>query len=134
MLSQTAEYALRAMAWLATHNDVTPIRTRDLARRTRIPEHYLAKILRRLVVAGVLESRKGVGGGFTLARPPDEIAFADVLAAVDYLPGQERCLFGWGACNPDDPCSLHPAWISMNEAFREWARTTTLADLGESHR
>ena len=129
VLSQTAEYALRAAAWLAVHPDETPIRSRDLSERTAIPAPYLAKILRRLVVAGVLESRKGVGGGFGLARAPSEIPFVEVLAAVDAYPTENLCVFGWGACNASDPCPLHPAWVQMSDAFSAWATTTTLADV-----
>jgi Rrf2 family protein len=129
ILSQTAEYALRAAAWLAAHPDETPIRSRDLSEQTGIPGPYLAKILRRLVVAGVLESRKGVGGGFELARAPSEIPFVQVLAAVDAYTGEGRCVFGWGQCDASHPCPLHPAWVRMSDAFRSWASTTTLADV-----
>ena len=93
----------------------------------------LAKILRRLVLAGILESRKGKAGGFTLARSADAISFEDVLAAVDALPIANHCAFGWGACNATRPCPLHDMWTAMTEEFRDWAATTTFADLGELH-
>jgi Rrf2 family protein len=102
-LSQTAEYALRAMAWLASTSPEAPVRARDLSEGTQIPAQYLAKILRRLVVSGVLESRKGHGGGFSLARPADQISFRDVLLAVDAYPAEERCAFGWGECDALTP-------------------------------
>jgi len=75
MLSQTAEYALRAMAWIATNGDGQIVRAHDLSDAVDVPAHYLAKILRRLVVAELLVSHKGPGGGFGLARPPAEIRF-----------------------------------------------------------
>jgi Rrf2 family iron-sulfur cluster assembly transcriptional regulator len=128
-LSQTAEYALRAMAWLASISPETPVRAKDLSAGSGIPTHYLSKILRRLVLAGVLASRKGHGGGFTLSRPPDEIRFMEVLAAVDAFPSPNRCSFGWGACDQDHPCPLHEPWDSLNTAFRDWAFNTTLADV-----
>ncbi len=80
LVSQTAEYALRVMAWLAISSPDRAVRAADLSKSTDIPVHYLWKILRRLVVAGVLTSQKGKGGGFRLARPPDEIRFTDILA------------------------------------------------------
>ena len=129
VLSQTAEYALRAAAWLAAHADETPIRSRDLSEQTAIPGPYLAKILRRLVVAGVLESRRGLGGGFELVRPPAEIPFIAVLAAVGAYPTENLCVFGWAACKASDPCPLHPAWVRISDAFHAWATTTTLADV-----
>ena len=127
VLSQTAEYALRAMVWLAFHSPDAPVRASDLSVGTGIPVHYLSKILRRLVLAGVLTSQKGQGGGFSLSRAPEEIPFADILAAVDVYPTSDRCAFGWGNCNASSPCPLHEPWSLLSEAVRDWAANTTLA-------
>ncbi len=127
LLSQTAEYALRAMAWLACHSPEQPVRAKDLSKETAIPVHYLSKILRRLVLGGLLASQKGQGGGFRLARPPQEIRFVDILAAVDAYPQPGRCAFGWGACDELTPCPLHESWSQLNEALSSWASTSTLA-------
>jgi Rrf2 family protein len=129
-LSQTAEYALRAMVWIAANSPDAPVRARDLSEGSRIPTHYLSKILRRLVIGGVLHSQKGLGGGFSLSRPPGQIRFMDILAAVDAYPTSERCAFGWGACDARNPCPLHNSWLEISDAFREWAHRTTLADAG----
>ncbi len=131
LLSQTAEYALRAMAWLAAASPEAPVRARDLSAATGIPPQYLSKILRRLVLAGLLESQKGRGGGFTLAYAPEEIRFVDILEAVDAYPAPGRCAFGWGTCNGDHPCPLHAAWVQMSEALDSWANNTTLAEVGD---
>jgi Rrf2 family protein len=127
-LSQTAEYALRAMAELARPH-AEPLRGSDLSDATQVPPHYLSKVLRRLVRAGLLVSQKGHGGGFVLARPAREIRFADVLAAVDQAPHSGRCAFGWGSCDVQHPCLLHPAWSRLNEALMIWADRTTLAEV-----
>ena len=128
-LSQTAEYALRAMAWIASRPSSRPVLTRDLSEGTEIPAQYLAKILRRLVLAEILESRKGRGGGFTLARPAERICFRDVLAAVDAYPREDRCAFGWGSCDPSHPCPLHDSWGGMSGRFRAWATQTSFKGL-----
>ena len=127
-LSQTAEYALRAMMWIAGHPPGEPLLARDLSEATQIPAQYLSKILRRLVLADLLLSRKGRGGGFTLARPPGEISFRDVLLAVDAYPREERCAFGWGMCDRSRPCPLHTSWSQMSEHFTLWAANATFAD------
>ncbi len=127
LLSQTAEYALRAASWIAAYSPGAPVRAQDLSRETGIPAQYLSKILRRLVVAGILSSQRGQGGGFALTRPPDQIRFLDVLAAVEASPETGRCAFGWGACRADAPCPLHEAWAPLGEAFVHWAAATTLA-------
>jgi len=127
ILSRTAEYALRAVSLLAAQSPEAPLRARDLSRETGIPAHYLAKILRRLVVSRILASQRGQGGGFVLACPPASVRFLDVLAAVGAAPDSGRCAFGRGACDAVEPCPLHAAWAPIGEAFLQWAATTTLA-------
>ncbi len=82
LLSQTAEYVLREMAWLAITPAGEPMRVKDLSIATGIPSHYLSKVMRRLVLAGLLTSQKGLGGGLLLSKAPDEIPFIDILTAM----------------------------------------------------
>lgn len=126
-LSATAEYALRAMAYLATLAPGASARASDLEAATSASAAYLTKVLRKLVVAGLLVSQKGHHGGFALARPPARIRFLDILEAVGHRPDPTRCAFGWGECDPAQPCPLHPSWSQLNQTFREWATSTTLA-------
>jgi len=129
-VSQTAEYALRAMTFLANHGtEEGGVRAADLAEGVSVPLAYLQKILRRLVVAELLESRKGHGGGFRLAKTPAEISFGAVLRAADFDIEEGHCAFGWSDCDPEHPCPLHPAWSRLNESLRDWAENTTLADV-----
>lgn len=129
LVSQTAEYALRAMTALAAkHGSSLAVNASDLSRETEVPIHYLQKVLRRLVAAGLLVAQKGHGGGFSLARPPGEISFGDVLTALDQAPGTDRCGFGWGRCGGDRPCPLHPAWAGLRKSFGEWAEQHTFGE------
>jgi Rrf2 family protein len=120
---------MRAMAWLATAPGGQPVRAVDLSHATGIPAHYLSKVLRRLVLANLLESQKGQGGGFTLSRAPSQIAFIDILSAVDAYPAQGRCAFGWGQCDAADPCPLHNSWTRLNGHIRDWAAGTSLEEI-----
>ena len=131
ILSQTAEYALRAMASLASAPAGEPVRAKDLSTATGIPTHYLSKVMRRLVIAGLLISQKGQGGGVLLAKAPGEIAFIDILTAVDAFPVSGRCAFGWGECDENVPCPLHGSWSQLNEHLQTWAESTTLADIAK---
>jgi Rrf2 family protein len=129
-VSQTAEYALRAMSYLANRGEADGgVRAADLAQEVSVPLAYLQKILRRMVVAGLLESRKGHGGGFRLIVSPQEVTFGDVLRAADFdlVPG--HCAFGWNDCDPENPCPLHPAWSRLNDSITEWAESSTLSDV-----
>lgn len=128
-LTQTAEYALRVMAQMATLRDNRPVRAQDLSQMTGIPLHYLSKILRRLVSAGLLNSQKGHGGGFVFARPVSRIYFSDILNAVNYEIEPSQCVFGWGECNRNNPCPLHFFWSDLKDYFSQWAEQHTLAEV-----
>ena len=129
LISQTAEYAIRAMSAIATLPDGTKIRATDLGRATGIPTPYLSKILRRLVLAELLVSQKGQGGGFALARPAVETRFIDILNAVDAFAADGRCAFGWGNCDQLSPCPLHDAWSRLSQHLQDWANDTNLAEV-----
>lgn len=118
------------MAWLANHVDGGPHASVAIAAGTLIPDTYLSKILRRLVVAGLLESKKGRHGGFQLSRSADDISFQQVLQAVGSLPEVGVCIFGFGRCDIDNPCSLHTVWVKYVEHADRWARVTNLGDIG----
>jgi Rrf2 family protein len=93
MISQTAEYALRAVVCLGTQGDRS-LTTQTIAARTKVPAGYLSKVLQGLGRAGLVESQRGLGGGFSLARSLDEITILDVVNAVDPLKRIERCPLG----------------------------------------
>jgi len=93
VFSQTTEYALRTIVYLATQNGA-PRTTRQIAEAARIPAGYLSKVLQVLVRAKIVNSQRGVNGGFTLARPPDELSALDVINAVDPIRRIERCPLG----------------------------------------
>ncbi len=129
VLPQTPEYALRAMAQLAALPEGEAVTARALSALTFVPPHYLSKVMRRLVRAGLLESVKGHGGGFTLARAPAKIRLEDVLEAVGGELDEGRCAFGWGRCSARRPCLLHGAYAELNASVGRWAHRTTLLDL-----
>ena len=84
MFSQTTEYALRAMACLALAPDEL-VPTSILADKTKVPANYLAKVLQQLAGGGLLRGRRGVGGGYTLARPSESITLLEIVNVVGDL-------------------------------------------------
>jgi len=129
LLNQTAVYGLRAMAVLAGLAPGESMNAEVLSERTGVPRQYLSKVMRKLVVGRLVRGQRGHGGGFTLIRPPRQIRLADVLEAID-LDLDAGCAFGFAACDPDNPCVLHPMWNGLHESLRHWAGESTLADLG----
>jgi Rrf2 family transcriptional regulator, iron-sulfur cluster assembly transcription factor len=129
IISQTAQYALRVLAYMARRPEGDPVRAKDLSGATSVPGHYLSKIMRRLVEAGLLNSQKGHGGGFTFARPLCEIRFLEVLDAVDVEVESKTCVFGWERCSEANPCPLHPFWSDLKTCYTGWAQYHTLEDI-----
>ncbi len=105
MISQTAEYALRAIAYLAKSPD-DPHITREIAEATKVPSGYLAKVMQTLVKAGFVHSRRGLGGGFTLDTSPEAISILDVVNAVDPIQRILSCPLGLPE-HRDSLCPLH---------------------------
>ena len=130
MLSQTTEYALRIVVQLASQG-AEPVTIPELARTTRIPSGYLAKVLRQLARAGLVHSQRGPNGGSVLLRPPEELTVLDVVQAVDPLKRIEVCplgLKGHGA----NLCPLHrrldQAVATVETAFRNSSVAELLGD------
>src|SRR5512135_449190 len=93
MISRTAEYALRAVVTLGS-NPEGPQTTQQIAKRTRVPAGYLAKVLQALSRAGLVEAQRGLNGGFVLSRPLEELTILDIINAVDPLKRTEHCPLG----------------------------------------
>jgi Rrf2 family protein len=129
LLNLTAVYGLRAMATLAGLGAGETLNASELSERTGVPQQYLSKVMRKLVVGKLVHSQRGRGGGFGLARPAAKIPLTDVLRAIDIeLDG--GCAFGYGQCDPDNPCVLHPIWTKLQQGLDAWTNGCTMADLG----
>ena len=131
MLSQTAEYALRAMVALACRNDA-PGTAQDLARDSQVPLDYLSKILNSLARAGLLTGQRGRGGGFLATKPASQLTVLEVISAVDPLKRIKTCPLGLKA-HGTNLCPLHSklddAVRTVEEAF---ASTTIQSLVGKS--
>jgi Rrf2 family protein len=131
MVSTTTQYALRALAKLADLDQGTTMLGRDLARQADIPANYLSKILLALRNAGLLTTARGSGGGYKLARPPEEIRLIDVVEVFDAPRAKPTCLLGEGECSDDDACSAHHAWKEVRATYIRFLETTTLAQISK---
>ncbi len=127
MFSQTTEYAVRAMAWLAlSPSDLVP--TVLLAERTQVPSHYLAKVLQQLAAAELVTGRRGVRGGYRLARPASAITVMEVVRSVTRLERITSCPLGL-ASHGSNLCPLHRLMDHAAKAVIDVLDNKTLADL-----
>jgi len=129
MLSQTAEYALRTVLYLATTDQAELSNVSDIAERLDIPRNYLSKTLHQLARAGVLTSTRGKHGGFRLTKPPSKLSLAEVVAPFDGPTGARICLLGRAACSDSDPCPAHGRWKSVSNEVSTFFRETKVSDL-----
>lgn len=130
MLSKSAEYALRALHALAFEPSDGPVPSTLLAERVGVPENYLSKLLHRLEQEGVVASRRGRGGGFTLGRDPSAVTLADVIRPFDDTVLRRHCLLGRPECRDDSPCAAHDEWLEVAGRVRRFFLETTLEELG----
>jgi Rrf2 family nitric oxide-sensitive transcriptional repressor len=132
MISRSAEYALRAVVWLADHPDTT-LSTAQIAGRTQVPQGYLsARILRALTRAGLVESNPGRAGGFRLARSPDKVSLLDVVNAVDPRRRTLCCPLGL-ASHQHELCPLHRRLDQAAAMVENALAETTIAELLGEH-
>lgn len=130
-LSQTAEYALRAIVHLADGSE-SPRTVQEIAARTRVSPEYLSKVLQGLRKGGLGRSRRGVNGGFVLARSPEEITVLDVIDAVDPIERIRKCPLGIRG-HGRKLCPLHRRLDEALAAVEESFASTTIAEMiGES--
>ncbi len=136
MISQTTEYALRAAVCLAAQAG-SALTLPDIAEATAVPAGYLSKVLQTLRRAGVVNSRRGKKGGFTLARDPGEISLYDVVHAVSPIDHLRLCpLTATGDCsrvtvhgpNPG-LCPLHSVLLTMSSELEERFRSLNLSQV-----
>jgi Rrf2 family protein len=130
MLSATCQYALRALAYLASVPRQEFVLGRELARQTRIPPNYLSKILLTLGNNGIIEAVRGSGGGYRLTSPPDQTSLMQVVELFDRQVSRTACLLGLrSVCSDADPCMAHHVWREAKESFFAFMEGTTLADI-----
>ena len=127
MLSQTVEYALRAATFMASAPGESHTVER-IAEATQVPIAYLAKVLQQLVRGGIASSRRGVGGGFRIAKAPARLRILEIVQAVDPIRRITTCPLGLAA-HGRRLCPLHrrldDALAAMEAAFA----ATTLAEI-----
>lgn len=130
IFSRPCEYAIRAL----THMAASPIEissAMEIAKAEDIPLPVMSKVLQELVRKGLLESRRGPGGGFQLSRRPELITLRDIVAAIDGLDHFMDCVAGLKVCSEEAPCPLHKTWTGMRTQILSTLETTTLAEMSQ---
>lgn len=124
-ITRQADYALRAMSYLAMIDQNQRAATAQIAEEQHIPPSFLAKIISQLSIAGLIHTSRGARGGVSLARQPSEISILDVVEAIDGPISLNLCTDGSAdGCRDGDSCLMHPIWCeAQNELVDRLRRT-----------
>jgi len=126
IISRRGEYGLAAMLYLARPDASKLSQIREIARHCGLPEPFLGQILRLLLRGGLVNSKKGVGGGFSLARPAAEISFLQVLEALEGPVALTVCQSPTEICKCEGRCSMETIWAKAQRALVNVLRESTL--------
>lgn len=127
-ITRQADYAVRAVLYLAGLNNGYRASTSQIAQKQKIPPSFLAKIVSQLSVAGVVQTSRGARGGVTLARPSNDITLLEVIEAIDGPITLNECVPDPNTCPFGDECPVHKIW---REAQIELVEKLALTDFGK---
>jgi len=128
VITRATEYAIRTILYLAQQPKNEIVLKKDICRTQNVTPAFLTKILQPLIKAGIVSSQRGVGGGFLLAKDPEEINLLDILQAEEGELRLNHCLIDEGICHRDQHCSAHEVW---HEAQDEMIRVLEKYNVAE---
>jgi Rrf2 family protein len=128
-ITRQTEYAIRGLQELARRNGEVPVQLKLIAGSCQVSEAFLAKIFQMLAQAGVVKSHRGVKGGFSLGRAPEEITLREVVEICEGGIALNHCLRKVDPCQDADTCAIANVWREAQDALTGALDKTTLADV-----
>lgn len=129
VITRATEYAVRTVIFLAQQPKNDIVLKKDICRTQEVTPAFLTKILQPLIKAGIVNSQRGVGGGFLLAKDPNEITMLDILQAEEGQLKLNHCLVDADFCHRDAYCSAHEVWHDAQHEMAEVLKRYSVADL-----
>lgn len=127
--SNACEYGIRAMVYLVGRGESRRVLLKDISENENIPGPFLGKVFQTLVKAGLLNSSKGPGGGYQLAKSPEATTLYDIYCAIDGGKDLEACAAGLDECTDALPCPLHDSWEPIRKSIKAYLKGTSLRDM-----
>ena len=128
-ITRQADYAVRAVLYLAKINNGERAATSAVAQEQKIPPSFLAKIISQLSIAGVLHTSRGARGGVTLAREPRDITLLEVVEAIDGPIQLNECVANNGVCTFEENCPIRSVWCDAQDELVKRLKNTNFADM-----
>jgi Rrf2 family protein len=137
MLSKKTQYALKAVSYLSSRYNTTPVQIVEISERKGIPLKFLENILLELKKAGILESKKGKGGGYYFAIPPENIPIAKIIRTIDGPISLFPCvsIYFYQKCDDCDEisCKINKVFAEARDAILKVLEGKTAKDIEEDH-
>jgi Rrf2 family cysteine metabolism transcriptional repressor len=133
-LSTRARYGTKALLELALHWDKEPVPLKEISQRQQIPLSYLEHLISPLVQAGIIKSTRGIRGGISLLRPPQQVVLSEVIQLLEGSIAPVECVDNPKTCPRSELCTTRSLWYEVKEAISGVLESTTLQDLVERQR
>jgi Rrf2 family protein len=130
-ITRQADYAIRSMVHLAELPLDGRVSTATISEAEGIPLPFLTKVISRLATAGLVTTSRGMGGGVSLARPPEEVTLLQVVEAVDGPILLNHCLLRPGTCERDGFCAAHDVWANVQDRLVQELGGVTMRDMAQ---
>lgn len=130
-LARLTDYGIMLLTMLARERHSTPRSAREIADRSRLPRPTVSKLLKALAHGGLLETHRGVRGGFRLAKPPEDVTVADIISALEGPIGITECTAHPGQCGVEPLCPVRTNWRRINRAVHDALHGITLAEMAK---
>ena len=128
-ITRQADYAVRAMVHVARLPPSSRVSTATISKAERIPLPFLTKVIAHLVKSGLVTTNRGMGGGVSVARAPQEITLLEILEAIEGPILLNRCLQREGLCEIEDRCPVHNVWADIQHSLVTQLGSVTVSDL-----
>jgi len=133
LVTRQTDYAVRCVLYLArVRNQVSSVG--EIAKQMQIPKSFLAKILQRLVREGIVESIRGMKGGFRLLKQASDITLLEVFVAMQGVAPVNSCAIDKRRCRMSATCSVHPVWLDIRKEVERRLGMQTILSLAETRR
>jgi len=128
-LSNSSQYAIRILAYMADNKDSKLLNATQLAKTLDIPYKFLTKIMTELVKSGLVVSIRGRDGGYKFEKKTSDIMVSDILTIFNDSIKDEQCVLGIGFCNGLCKCALHDQWVEPRYLMQKMFEESSLEDI-----
>ncbi|MGB9852307.1 MAG: RrF2 family transcriptional regulator [Candidatus Kapaibacteriota bacterium] len=132
LFSKQAELGIKAVLYLSVQPKGYLRNASEISKELKVPKEFVAKILQKLAHSGIVNSKKGKAGGFSLKTNPKDIKIIDIIRSIDGSRAFEECILGFPNCSEENPCPIHFKWAELREKILEMLSEKSIADFRET--